>query len=755
MTRSSGPTALLFAHIALATLATPTLAQLDLDSATWIDAASPLLSGAPAEGDSLGEEVAVGDFDGDGALDLAIGAPYTDRDAIDVGVVRVLWGTGDGTFAGEELLAQGEGLPGEQLAEDRFGSGSLVVGDFDADGYDDLVIGANSDDVDGVINSGSLTVVPGGPGGFDRGRALLLARQPELPVRASEYVDFATAAVGDFDGDGYDDLATGMIAPLDGLPAVGVAQVIYGSADGLDLGRLQLWHQGIPGVPGDPATNDRFGTSLAAGDFDGDGYDELAIGASRDDVDGYDTGSVTVLRGGANGLTAEGAKLWSKGRDGIVGTPDQGNLFGWALATGDVHGDGYEDLVVSDIHLTTGARKDVGGLWVLAGSADGLAAWHQLTPGSAPVPFPAVADGEFGVTLQLADLNGDGRDEVIAAAESSNVGVLVFYAAPGGFAADWSQQVNAATPGVPALLHTYDLGRGMAAGDFDGRPGDELVVGVPSAVIGGQDYAGAVGLFASPEATSCAVSPQAHCLEDGRFRAEVRQRIGQGAWTPARVVAAVADDSGLYSFYNPRNWELMLKVLDGCPVNGHFWTYLAATTNLEFEVTVTDTWTGATRTYVNPKGPAVARADTKAFACGASLPAETATAVPAAELAGLTQLACDPASGELCLLEERFAASMEWWTAAGDSGTAQVVPLGTSLSGLFWFFREHNWEVLLKMLDGCGVNGHQWVFAAATTNVGYRLRIRDRESGEERVYENPAGTLSPAIIDTEAFAACK
>lgn len=80
--------------------------------------------------------------------------------------------------------------------------------------------------------------------------------------------------------------------------------------------------------------------------------------------------------------------------------------------------------------------------------------------------------------------------------------------------------------------------------------------------------------------------------------------------------------------------------------------------------------------------------------------------------------------------------------------------LGVRDSGLFWFFSASNWELLVKVLDGCSLNGHFWVFSAATTNVEYTLRVTDTRTGEVKVYLNPLGVAADAITDTGAFATC-
>ncbi|MEE8522333.1 MAG: hypothetical protein V3T72_00245, partial [Thermoanaerobaculia bacterium] len=75
-------------------------------------------------------------------------------------------------------------------------------------------------------------------------------------------------------------------------------------------------------------------------------------------------------------------------------------------------------------------------------------------------------------------------------------------------------------------------------------------------------------------------------------------------------------------------------------------------------------------------------------------------------------------------------------------------------SGLFWFFDPDNWEMMIKVLDGCGFNDHFWVFASATTNVEYTLRVTDTQTGVMKEYFNPLGNAAPAITDTGAFATC-
>ena len=108
----------------------------------------------------------------------------------------------------------------------------------------------------------------------------------------------------------------------------------------------------------------------------------------------------------------------------------------------------------------------------------------------------------------------------------------------------------------------------------------------------------------------------------------------------------------------------------------------------------------------------------------------------------------------LCLQGGRFRVRVDWRDADNVSGVGTVVPGGTDDSSLFWFFEQDNWELLVKLLNGCGINQRYWVFAAATTDVEYNLRVTDTQTGASRVYTNPLGTASDAVTDGNAFATC-
>ena len=105
----------------------------------------------------------------------------------------------------------------------------------------------------------------------------------------------------------------------------------------------------------------------------------------------------------------------------------------------------------------------------------------------------------------------------------------------------------------------------------------------------------------------------------------------------------------------------------------------------------------------------------------------------------------------LCLQGDRFEVEIRWTDFDGQTGPGRVSTAFGPDSGVFWFFDAANWELMIKVIDGCPVNGHHWVFAAATTDVAFELTVRRREDGVERLYRSELGTPAAATTDTSAF----
>jgi|CXWL01.1.fsa_nt_gi hypothetical protein len=795
---SSARRALLALAAAAGAAALPAHAQLrPAEAAVWHQG-SPGVAGDLEPGDRFGLALATGDFDGDGRPDLAIGAPGEDVAGVtNAGAVNVLYQGSDGidTIAPrQQLWQQGDpGLPGLPAINDYFGA-ALTAGDFDGDGFTDLAIGASEATVDGLALAGAVRVLYGSATGLvGRDEARLDqngtdAAGTPLPGNATHLARFGRSlASADFDGDGFADLAIGIpygVPPGSTVALPGAVQILYGSADGLrvragaDSGLLsQLTIGAAMGI------SDRFGTALAAADFDRDGFADLAIGAPNRDQGAFaDVGQVVLLAGTVAGL---GAATLPVALTGVAEAVAAGSLAGSALTAADVDGDGYPDLVYGSPGQPGAGPAPSGRVRVLYGQAGGL------TPPVAPRRGNWAAEAEgvlaLGTALTAGDFDADGHADVIASGDGASLpvsaGALAFRASDTHGPAAPGQALHQGFGGVPGTFAGGELfGYALAAADLTGDGVDDLVVGTPRDSVDTTGDTGTVTVIPGA-APTCTASTEAHCLAASRFRVSVEWETPAGATGVAKrvtstTIGAAVDDSGLFWFFAPANWEMLVKIVDGCGFNDRFWVFAAATTNVGYTLRVEDTRFGTVRTWVNPVGAAAqALADTSAFAtCTAedggggpkaavaalaawSQQATARTAAPAAAsnaqpVASAATVVCVPSATTLCLGGGRFALSVDWETPTA-SGTGKVVELASADSGLFWFFAAENWELLVKVLDGCAINQHFWVFSAATTNVAYELEVRDLVAGTRQVYRNEQGTLAAAVNDTSAFGGCK
>ncbi len=280
---------------------------------------------------------------------------------------------------------------------------------------------------------------------------------------------------------------------------------------------------------------------------------------------------------------------------------------------------------------------------------------------------------------------------------------------------------------------------------------------------------------------TCFPSSTALCLAGGRFRVEAAWRDFVDATGPGRAVQ-LTGDTGYFWFFSPGNVELVVKVLDACPLPAFesFWVFAAGLTDVEVELTVTDTVTDEPRTYSSELGvPFAPIQDTAAFAtCTAAGSSETPGAAQlerrtAAELerlladlgtgglpgagaapAGFKET-CFPSSTTLCLNQGRFRVEALWETRASESGAGQAVPL-TGDTGYFWFFNSDNVELVVKVLDACPLPAFEnfWVYAAGLTDVEVTLRVTDTVSDEVREWTNPQGNPFQPITETGVFRTC-
>jgi hypothetical protein len=241
------------------------------------------------------------------------------------------------------------------------------------------------------------------------------------------------------------------------------------------------------------------------------------------------------------------------------------------------------------------------------------------------------------------------------------------------------------------------------------------------------------------------------CLNNGRFRVTAAWRDFAGNTGLGRTVQ-LTSDTGYFWFFDPANVEVVLKVLDGRPLNGSFWVFYGALSTVEYVISVTDTETGVRKTYVNPLGNLASVADIDALPAplGASRAGqEKAPAILPQEPVLTTAAACSPGAGGLCLNGSRFKVEVTWKDFAGNTGVGHPVPL-TSDTGYFWFFDAANVELVIKVLDGTSLNQRWWVFYGALSSVEYRVTVTDTMTGAVKIYTNPSGNLG-SVADTDAF----
>lgn len=388
--------------------------------------------------------------------------------------------------------------------------------DFNGDGFSDLAIGAPTDSVQGQDAAGAVNVLyGGGPGLTADGDVQFTQSQPQLRGAPERNDRFGAAlAAGDFDGDGYGDLAIGV--PGEGVPtgvgpneadrpAAGTVQVLYGSGSGLTTAGSDTWTQDWPGIKGTTGAGDRFGTALAAGDFDGDGRDDLAIGSPGDSVNGRpNAGAVNVLYGRPSGLSAAEDQLWTLGSPRIKGFAGANFRFGAALAANDMSSNGRAELAIGAPGGRISGQASAGAVLVLYGRSYGLSSvddlWSQDARGIKGI---AQRGDELGSALAISDFDRDGVGDLAIGVPLEDVGgardagaVNTIHGSEAGLRSDPDRLWTQNSRGIKGVAGTLDrFGSALVAVDFSGNVAGDLAIGVPGESIGASDDAGAVNVL--------------------------------------------------------------------------------------------------------------------------------------------------------------------------------------------------------------------------------------------------------------------
>jgi len=321
-------------------------------------------------GASLGGDI---DINGDGFSDIVVGAWGGDGGGTDSGGAYVFYG-GPGADSVPDIAIVGA----EQ--EDYLGASVSGIGDFDGDGYDDFIVGSTKSD-HFSMNFGAAFIYLGGPAA-DNVADLILGGP-------SGFFGIAVSGAGDVNGDGYDDVIVG--ARYNGGGNAGAAFVYYGGPGADNVADLTLNGQ----------SGEWFGDSVSGGgDINGDGYDDLLVGAPNSNLDGTNAGRAYAYFGGP-------------GADGIADLILLGDFekrLGSSVSiAGDLDGDGFDDLIA-------GAPLGIGTTYVYRGG---------VSPDNIPdaALYGTALDDDFGMSVSgVGDLNGNGLHEFIVGAPSNSDG---------------------------------------------------------------------------------------------------------------------------------------------------------------------------------------------------------------------------------------------------------------------------------------------------------------------------------------------
>ncbi len=432
---------------ALAALTSPPAAASDSPPEVMaqqkVNASEGGFGGALGAVDAFGSAVAaLGDLDGDGQQDLAVGAPKSAGP--DGGAVWLLYLDADGSVLSEVRLdATTAGLPLD--AGDNFGDALAVAGDLDLDGDLELAVGAPNHGAT-LFAPGSVFVLSLAPAGGVAGWTQLAEGVNGVPGSGTVtgFGD-ALAAPGDLDANGVPDLAVTDSLGAAGAPVVWLLQL---QADATALAATALT-AADPAFGGQVLMPDSFGAALAAvPDVDGDGDGELAIGAHTTGAQDQGAAWLAFLQAGP-GLSS--ALRIAPGESGFTGPLEDDAWFGRALAAGDVDGDSLPELVVGAPRSQngSGASTGEGAAWILELDATGqVVAEERVAEGEAGFAGPLGADDQFGWSLALLPDAG-GWDQLVAGAVGDG-GAFLF--APG---AVWVLDLEAYDPWT-------DLGAGLA-----------------------------------------------------------------------------------------------------------------------------------------------------------------------------------------------------------------------------------------------------------------------------------------------------
>ena len=399
--------------------------------------------------DFFGDSVSnLGDLDGDGVTDIAVGARNDDDGGANHGAIWILFLNNNGTIKVHQKISDTQGgFTGDINSSDSFGSSVSNLGDLDGDSVTDIAVGACLDD-DGGANHGAIWILFLNNNGTVKSHQKISDTQGGFTgTLDDDAFGKSVTDIGDLDGDGVTDIAVGAHWDDDGQwgnSDTGAVWILFLRSNGTVKSQQKI-SPISGGFNGTLNNGDYFGWSISnLGDLDGDGVTDIAMGALQDDDGGANHGAIWILFLNNNGTVKSHQKI-SDTQGGFTGTLDDGS-FGYSVSdAGDLDGDGITDIAVgAPCH-----RANRGAVWILFLNSNGTVKSHQKISDVTGGFNGTLNNGDFfGCSVSsIGDIDGDDNTDIVVGARydgGSNMGAIwiLFLNDKPNFGAIWNSSLT-------------------------------------------------------------------------------------------------------------------------------------------------------------------------------------------------------------------------------------------------------------------------------------------------------------------------